>query len=250
MRASQQLRMPLEVSGVLFEAVRGWVSHQALRKEREQYQLLHKQDRAPCKRILSSSHGLPCSHALERLEGTGQRLLLEHFHPHWYLKRDVTQPRPILEPKRLSDRLDGRYTQSKTSTTREPSGFEMIEPSKRAPKTCSKCHITGHIMTSKNCPLRFQDILEQEQGDRQPGLLLASATRTTSWTSRREGGVEEPNQDSIPREPAGLTNPPLGTEPGTTGGPSVIQGRPSSPPARPGKATAPVRDVPAETTSV
>ncbi|KAJ6436941.1 hypothetical protein O9K51_10477 [Purpureocillium lavendulum] len=51
MRVSQQVRTPLAVSGVLFEAVRGWVSHQALRKVLVQLRLVKERsedlDQAP-----------------------------------------------------------------------------------------------------------------------------------------------------------------------------------------------------------
>lgn len=158
MRVSQQLRTPLDISGVLFEAVRGWVSHEALRKVQEQRQLLQEPRQAPCSQTFTSSHGLPCSHTLKKLEETKQSLLLEHFHPHWHLKRDVAQPRPVLEPRRATDQLNQRRTQPATSTRREPSGFEMVEAGKRAPSTCSRCHIVGHIMTSRDCLLKFKDL--------------------------------------------------------------------------------------------
>lgn len=160
-RVSQQLRAPLDVSGVLFEAVRGWVSHHALRKVQEQRQLLQRPERAPCSQIFTASQGLPCSHALERLGEEGKALALEHFHPHWYLKRDAAQPRPVLEPRRVQSHILRRPGQPKTSTRREPSAFELVEIRKRVPSTCSGCHQVGHIMTSKSCPLRFKDLIVQ-----------------------------------------------------------------------------------------
>jgi hypothetical protein len=53
MRASQQVSIPLDVSGVLFEAIRGWVSHKALRKVLEQRQLLQSHSKLP---VLGPSH--------------------------------------------------------------------------------------------------------------------------------------------------------------------------------------------------
>ena len=161
MRVSQQVRTPLAVSGALFEAVRGWVSHQALRKVLEQLQLLQKSEKTACTQTFTSSHGLPCSHMLARLGEEGRSLLLEHFHPHWHLKRDESQPRPVLEPRRVADQLNARRIQPDTSTRREPSAFEAVEPRKRAPNTCSRCHTVGHIMTSKQCPLRFEGMAKQ-----------------------------------------------------------------------------------------
>lgn len=158
MRATQQLRTPLEVSGVLFEAVRGWVSHQALRKVQEQRQLLQRPHKARCSHTFTASHGLPCMHTLKKLEEERRVLLLDDFHPHWHLKRDMVQPRPVLEPTRARDQLDVQRNQPKTTTKRRPSGFEMVEHSRRAPSTCSRCHTIGHTMTSKNCPLRFQEM--------------------------------------------------------------------------------------------
>ncbi|KAJ3455461.1 hypothetical protein MRS44_016943 [Fusarium solani] len=161
MRASQQVRTPLEASGILFEAVRGWVSHQALRKVQEQRQLLQKQHNAPCSQTFTSSHELPCSHTLAKLEEERQTLLLEHFHPHWHLKRDVAQPRPMLEPRRATNQPNQRDSQPTTSNRREPSGFEPAEARKRAPSKCSRCHTVGHTMASRACPLRFKELPTQ-----------------------------------------------------------------------------------------
>ena len=47
-RVSQQVRAPLDISGALYESVRGWVSHQALRKVQEQRLLHLKPHHAPC----------------------------------------------------------------------------------------------------------------------------------------------------------------------------------------------------------
>jgi hypothetical protein len=55
LQASQQLRIPLDVSGVLFEAVRSWVSWQALRKVQDQRQLLQKPPRATCSQTFTAS---------------------------------------------------------------------------------------------------------------------------------------------------------------------------------------------------
>lgn len=139
-RVSQQLRAPLDVSGVLFEAVRGWVSHHALRKVQEQRQLLQRPESAPCSLMSTSSQGLPCSHLSKRLEEESKGLLLEHFHPHWHLKRDAAQPRPVMEPRRVQSHIIRRPGQPKTSTRREPSAFELVETQKRAPSKCSRCH--------------------------------------------------------------------------------------------------------------
>jgi hypothetical protein len=160
-RVSQQMRTPLDISGTLFEAVRGWVSHSALRKVQEQRHLLQGPRMTLCSQRFTSSHGLPCSHMLKRLEEAGQNLLIEHFHPHWHLKRETTRPRPVLEPRRVASHAQEmrRQARPESSTRREPSGFEMIKEGKRAPSKCSRCHVVGHTMTSKDCPLRFKKLL-------------------------------------------------------------------------------------------
>ncbi|KJZ69936.1 hypothetical protein HIM_10674 [Hirsutella minnesotensis 3608] len=171
-RVSQQIRLPLDVSGVLFEAVRGWVSHHALRKVQEQRQLYQKPNRMPCSQTFTSSHGLPCSHTLKKLEDEKRALSLEHFHPHWH----EVQPLPILEPRRAIDRLSLRRIQPATSTRREPSGFELVEGSKRAPRKCSRCHAPGHIKTSRHCPLRGKE--SPKPAVQVPGPFEQSSTTT------------------------------------------------------------------------
>ena len=161
-RANQQVRIPLDISGVLFEAIRGWVSYPALRKIQEQRQLLLKPPKASCTGTFTSSYGLPCVHTLKKLEDEGQALLLEHFHPHWHLKRDTAQPQPLLEPKAVPDRCTEKRSQPITSTRREPSGFEAVEGAARPrsqPK-CSRCHTLGHIMTSRSCPKRYKELFQ------------------------------------------------------------------------------------------
>ena len=84
-------------------------------------------------------------------------LSLQHFHPHWHVRRGIVQQQPILEPRPRP----GLETSSQpvTSTRRELSGLEKVEVmKKRAPK-CSKCHQVGHKMTSKACPLRYSELL-------------------------------------------------------------------------------------------
>jgi hypothetical protein len=158
MRVSQQIRTPLDLSGVTFEAVRGWVSHQALRKVQGQRQLLLEPLKSPCSHSFTSSHGLPCAHTLKKLEEESQRVQLEHFHPHWHLKRGSARLRPVLEPHRVQNQGIQTSKQPVTSTRREPSGFEKVEAVKKAP-VCSACHQVGHKMTAKVCPLRYSELL-------------------------------------------------------------------------------------------
>ncbi|KJZ68621.1 hypothetical protein HIM_11991 [Hirsutella minnesotensis 3608] len=138
MRASQQIRTPLDVSGEMFEAVHGWVSHQALRKVQEQRQLLSAPLKSPCSQSFTSSYGLPCSHTLKKLEDAKQCLLLEHFNPHWNLRRGVDRPQPILEPRRVPKQGPQTTGQPRTSTRREPCGFEIVQSGKKAPRVTYK----------------------------------------------------------------------------------------------------------------
>ncbi|KAJ3456921.1 hypothetical protein MRS44_014062 [Fusarium solani] len=202
MRASQQVRTPLEASGILFEAVRGWVSHQALRKVQEQRQLLQRQHNAPCSQTFTSSHGLPCSHTLAKLEEERQSLLLEHFHPHWHLKRDVAQPRPMLEPRRATNQLNQRHSQPTTSNRREPSGFEPAEARKRAPSKRSRCHTVGHTMASRACPLRFKELPTQaaQAPNSVPQLGVVRLTPvpdSTGTTNSASVALQAPMSDAI-----------------------------------------------------
>lgn len=178
LRASQQMRIPLDVSGALL-AVRGWVSRQALRKVQDQQQLLQKPHKATCSQTFTASHGLPCSHTLRQLEDQRQSLLLKHFHPHWHLKRDVAQPPPILEPQRATNQAKQKLTQPTTSTRREPCGFEKVEGVRKAPSICSKCHTLGHIMTSKTCPLRFKELPPQTAQAPEPKPTASTAMTPT-----------------------------------------------------------------------
>lgn len=60
-QAKQQLRIPLELSSTLYGAVRGWVSHETLRKVEEQRKLLTKKDQSSfltCTGVFSQVYGL------------------------------------------------------------------------------------------------------------------------------------------------------------------------------------------------
>ena len=160
-QAKQQIRTPLELSGVLYGAVRGWVSHEAMRKVEEQRKLLIQMDPiSTCTMTFSRVYGLPCLHTLNGLQG--EPLLLSHFHTHWHLKRGgnsqlLLEPRQLIEPVRVQSSLP------RSSTRREPSQFEAVEaqaqPRARAPSQCTKCGAVGHIRTSRACPLRYSDVL-------------------------------------------------------------------------------------------
>lgn len=161
-QAKQQIRIPLELSGRLYGAVRGWVSHEAMRKVEEQRKLLARTDPPPsstCTGTFSRVYGLPCLHTLEGLQG--ETLLLSHFHRHWHLKREGA-PQLLLEPRQLIEPVRARSLLPTSSTKREPSHFEAVEAAQAQPRraltTCSKCHAAGHIRTSRACPLRYSDV--------------------------------------------------------------------------------------------
>ncbi|KAK2684398.1 hypothetical protein QWA68_016790 [Fusarium oxysporum] len=73
-QASQQMRIPIELSGSLYSAIRGWVSHEALRKVEEQRKLLLKEHLPICTGAFSRSHGLPCAHTLKALQEQKQQM--------------------------------------------------------------------------------------------------------------------------------------------------------------------------------
>jgi predicted DNA binding CopG/RHH family protein len=100
-QAKQQIRVPIELSGSLYQAVRGWVSYEALRKVEEQRKLLSKTDPLPSLTYTGSfsrSHRLPYLHTLKDLLNQSQVLQLEHFHLHWYLHRSGNS-QLLLEPR-------------------------------------------------------------------------------------------------------------------------------------------------------
>jgi hypothetical protein len=164
-QATQQIRFPIELSGSLYSGVRGWVSHEALRKVDEQRKLLTRRDppMSPiCSGSFSRSMGLPCVHTLEVLLDQNSVLRLEHFSSQWHLRRKGT-PQLLLEPRQSIDLVAAKSTIPQSSTRREPSGFEMAEAlgRPRALPRCSRCHALGHIMTSKACPQRHTELLQR-----------------------------------------------------------------------------------------
>ena len=209
-RVSQQVRAPLDISGALYESVRGWVSHQALRKVQEQRLLHLKPHHAPCSHTFTSSHGLPCSHTLKQLEDGGQSLTLHHFHPHWHLKRDVPQPLQILEPRRAIDQFDHRRTQPVTSTGRELCAFERVGDGRRGNRKCGRCGIIGHIKTSKDCPLRPDERPIEELSVDEPVTLMRTAERQehpSDITEEADGNPPSIRRASAVRSHRALSRP-------------------------------------------
>jgi hypothetical protein len=157
-QAKQQTRTPLELSGALYGAVRGWVSHEALRMVEEQRKLLARRDPPPspiCTGTFSRVYGLPCLHVLDARQG--EPLLLDHFHSHWHLVRKGA-PQLLLEPRQRIEPIRAQSSLPKSSTKREPSQFEAVESQARQAPTRSRCHTVGHRMNAKICPLRYSDV--------------------------------------------------------------------------------------------
>lgn len=162
-QAKQQIRTPIELGGPLYDAVRGWVSHEALRKVELQRKLIARKDPPPsttCSGSFTKSQGLPCVHRLVTLIKQDNVLQLGDFHCHWHLIRKDT-PRLLLEPRRrVVDALAITSTLPMSSVRREFSGFELVEARtiRRTLPLCSKCHVLGHAKTSKECPLRYVEL--------------------------------------------------------------------------------------------
>ncbi|KID80963.1 hypothetical protein MGU_11634 [Metarhizium guizhouense ARSEF 977] len=178
-QARQQIRTPIELSGPLYDSVRGWVSHEALRKVEEQRKLLGRRDPPPsliCTGSFTKSHGLPCLHTLKSLQEQGKALTLEHFHSHWHLQRNGA-PQLLLEPRQRVEPMLKDSNIPKQSTRREPSAFESVEMVPKAPPTCSRCHAVGHTRAAKSCPMRFQELLQEEAlaSEPQPQSVLAQS---------------------------------------------------------------------------
>ncbi|KAF5703902.1 transposase [Fusarium mundagurra] len=186
-QASQQMRIPIELSGSLYSTIRGWVSHEALRKVEEQRKLLLKKHLPICTDAFSRSHGLPCAHTLKALQEQNQPLRLEHFHTHWHLNRHGVH-RLLLEPRHRPDRIAAGSSTSRpqSSAQRQPSAFETVQATARpkAQPKCSRCHQIGHTMTSKTCPQRYEELLKPPAPSAQARPLPTTSSSAVSEGAR------------------------------------------------------------------
>ncbi|KAL2104470.1 hypothetical protein VUR80DRAFT_555 [Thermomyces stellatus] len=204
-QARQQIHIPIELSGSLYSAIRGWISHEALRKVEEQRKRLLRAVPS-CTGAFTRSYGLPCAHKLKAIQEQGQALQLEDFHTHWHLKRRDTH-QLLLEPRSRPNRPAAASTTPLSSTQREPCAFEAVEAAARPRRTqpiCSKCHTLGHTRASKTCPLRYGELLQLGTTATQPPSLL----RPYNWRPRRPRNPSAlwPRNPSLlrPRNPSAL----------------------------------------------
>ncbi len=95
--------------------------------------------------------GLPCAHTCDIKKATGG-LTPADFHKHWYWDRDST-----FEP--LRDPIFAGRQRNISSNPRVASTGRILsngEERTRQPPRCSACHLLGHSMASRNCPLKLQ----------------------------------------------------------------------------------------------
>lgn len=178
-QARQQIRIPIEFSGALYSAMRGWVSHEALKKVEEQ----RKQfipiitPLTSCTGAFSRTMGLPYAHILKDLTDANLVLRLEHFHSQWHLKRSGSPPF-LLEPRQRITAISAKSTAPQLNTRREPSGFELIEAAaaRKALPTCSKCHMLGHTIISKACPQWYSELFSTKTAKQT--ILTTTSTET------------------------------------------------------------------------
>jgi hypothetical protein len=200
-QAAQQIKYPSELHGLLFDNVRGYISHQAMRKVMKQRKLLVP-DAPACTGAFTISQGLPCAHFLEPFIQREESLQLRHFNLHWRLQRQGN-PRILMPPSRVHDSITMNPTLPKTSTQREPCAFEAIERVKKpkAPPKCSVCGEIGHHMKSRACPLRYQHLLQPAPAEAtQEGAIEPIGERSAAATAVREATATEIINNDNPRD--------------------------------------------------
>lgn len=190
-QSSQQTRTPIELSKSLYGNIHGWVSHEALRKVEEQLKRLKKPDLPGCTGVFTKTLSLPCAHTLKAVIRNEEALQLHHFHTHWHLQREG-EPQLIIQPRKRFDQLSAQSTLPKTSTQREPSSHEAVEKAlqPKAKPTCSRCHVQGHSMNQKACPLRYAhlsvDTASLEASQSTPELVEMTLKATTALSAAQK----------------------------------------------------------------
>lgn len=92
----QDSKCPVDLSKAVYGSIRGWVSHEAMRRVDKQRERLLR-DHPPCTGIFTKTLGLPCAHIISIVLQRNEPLRLSHFHSHWHLQRDES-PTIIIEP--------------------------------------------------------------------------------------------------------------------------------------------------------
>ncbi|KAJ3453719.1 hypothetical protein MRS44_017966 [Fusarium solani] len=202
-QAQQHASTPLQLSGAFYSHIRGWTSHQALRRVHAQRERLLKEYPA-CTGVFTRTLGLPCAHILQPLLEQKQPLQLHHFHSHWHLQRSGT-PQLLIEPRKQFDRLVASSTLPPTSTQREPSAFECVEKATqpKAPPKCSKCGEVGHTLRSKACPLRYEHLLPAST---ETATTMHTTTHTSTRSVTRSLSPGSPSGASIVSETITITH--------------------------------------------
>lgn len=183
-KAKQQIQTPIELSGPPYSTIRGWISHEALQKVKEQRKWLLEGDLPTCTGSFYRLQRLPCTHTLRDLQEQDQALCLESFHTKWHLNRSDTHRLP-LEPCHRSDRIISDSTGTQLSTQREPSAFEVVEAAPR-PKAHPKC---GSIKTNKQYQQAMRLPLQYRKADydwcfdwKQMNKRYTTPTSSKEWT--------------------------------------------------------------------
>ncbi|RFU74564.1 mutator-like element transposase [Trichoderma arundinaceum] len=165
-QARQQTRKPTtHANSGLFNALHGWIPHEAIKKVEEQRKLLEKTDppvSLVCSGTFTKAFGLPCVHKIKSLLDRKQGFRIDDFHKQWHLRRNLRQ-HLILEPIGVESSIRKSPNTALSSTQREPSALEQLQ--RQAP-TCSRCHAVGHSRSSKTCPLMRQEILLESSAPR------------------------------------------------------------------------------------
>ena len=155
--------------------------------------------------------GLPCAHVCDIKKATGG-LTPSDFHEHWYWDRKSTT-QPLLDPLQARKQYTGDLRVARTG--RILSRGE--EQTKRLP-ICSACHRQGHIMSSRNCPLKLQAsiatqsqmLLEMDIVARQPLVPTAPTASTVPVVSPV---ITAPTVSTVPVMSPVITAPTASTVP-------------------------------------
>ena len=176
-------RVPIDIDKKLYQGCFGVITWYALRLVQHHFDSAVLPLR-PCTGSFTRSMGLPCAHTYSTKKAASQSFTPTDFHIHWYWDHQSIQ-HPLLDPI-----WAGRHytSQRVASTGRILSTGEELAP-KRAP-TCSRCHIKGHMMSSRQCPARLQassiGVLSTTEGRNQshiPALVPATMATTTVSTA-------------------------------------------------------------------